>query len=187
MFAPERCSITRWRSGCFVGVGNPLVAGAALRAEDHMFGLCLVNDWSARDMQSWEYQPLGPFLAKNFATTVSPWVVTLEALEPFRMPAGARPEGDPGPLPYLADEVNRARGGVDMTVEVLLSQRRRCGRAAFAPEAPEPRRLADHVLDLRSDAHASHRAGAAPLRPGDLFASGTVSGPERSREGVSWS
>ena len=108
--------------GCFVGVGNPIGQPVPLsRAEDHMFGLCLVNDWSARDMQSWEYQPLGPFLAKNFATSVSPWVVTLEALEPFRVPAIARPEGDPAPLPYLTDEGNRARGGVDMTVEVYLA------------------------------------------------------------------
>ncbi len=88
--------------GCFVGPGNQLGTPVPIeRAENHLFGLCLVNDWSARDIQTWEYQPLGPFLAKNFATSVSPWVVTLEALEPYRVPAFQRPAGDPSPLRYL--------------------------------------------------------------------------------------
>src|SRR4029079_10982918 len=105
------------------------------RAEEHMFGLCLVNDWSARDIQTWEYQPLGPFLAKNFATSVSPWVVTLDALEPFRAPAYQRPPDDPRPLPYLAGRDDEARGGFDLTLEWWL--RTRAMRAAGA----EPVRL----------------------------------------------
>ena len=102
VFAPSRSLDYEMEVGCFVGTGNALGAPIPLeQAESHLFGLCLVNDWSARDIQSWEYQPLGPFLGKNFATTISPWVVTFEALEPFRVPASARPEGDPLPLPYL--------------------------------------------------------------------------------------
>ena len=98
--------------GCFVAAANPLGEPVPIdRAEEHLFGICLVNDWSARDIQTWEYQPLGPFLAKNFATTVSPWVVTLEALEPFRVPAFQRPAGDPAPLPYLQSARNAAAVG----------------------------------------------------------------------------
>src|SRR5579883_2554206 len=100
--------------GCFVGRGNELGQPIAIdQAEDHLFGLCLVNDWSARDLQAWEYQPLGPFLAKSFATTLSPWVVTLEALAPYRLP-WSRPAEDPQPLPYLDCEPLRAGGAVDM-------------------------------------------------------------------------
>jgi fumarylacetoacetase len=99
------------------------VLGASIpisEAEDHIFGLCLVNDWSARDIQAWEYQPLGPFLAKNFATTISPFVVTMEALAPFRTQAFDRPEGDPAPLDYLADEQNQKFGGIDINLEVYI-------------------------------------------------------------------
>src|SRR5258706_9961243 len=107
--------------GCFIGPGNQLGRPIPIaQARDHIFGLCLVNDWSARDIQKWEYQPLGPFLAKNFATTISPYVVTLEALAPFRCPAYRRPEGDPRPLPYLFDETDQSQGGFDITLEAYL-------------------------------------------------------------------
>ena len=103
-------------------------------AEQHLFGVCLLNDWSARDIQAWEYQPLGPFLAKSFATTISPWVVTMDALEPFRVPAFARPDGDPAPLPYLASDGVRTSGGFDihLTVELSSAEMRDAGHAPVA-------------------------------------------------------
>jgi fumarylacetoacetase len=107
--------------GAFVGPGNSLGDPIPIaRSRAHIFGLCLVNDWSARDIQKWEYQPLGPFLAKNFATTVSPWVVTMEALEPFRVPAATRADGDPAPLPYLFHDEDRERGNFAITIETYL-------------------------------------------------------------------
>src|SRR5215207_10812161 len=121
-FGPSRSLDYEMELGLFVAVGNVLGEPVPIgRAEDRIFGFCLVNDWSARDIQAWEYQPLGPFLAKNFATTISPWVVTLEALEPFRAPAPARPAGDPAPLPYLDSRRNTEAGAIAVTVEVYLS------------------------------------------------------------------
>src|SRR5258705_14482 len=106
--------------GFFAGAGNALGEPIGIgEAEQHLFGVCLLNDWSARDVQSWEYQPLGPFLSKNFATTVSPWIVTIEALAPFRAPF-VRPAGDPQPLPYLDSPANREHGALDITLEVWL-------------------------------------------------------------------
>ena len=114
--------------GFFVGNGNGLGQTVPIEnAEEHIFGLCLVNDWSARDIQAWEYQPLGPFLAKNFATTISPFVVTMEALAPFRTAAFARPEGDPAPLDYLASDENEQRGGFDINLEVYISLAKNAG------------------------------------------------------------
>src|SRR5205085_10479678 len=108
--------------GIFIGTGNALGSPVPIiDADRHIFGCCLLNDWSARDIQSWEYQPLGPFLAKSFATTISPWIVTLDALEPFRAPAYVRPEGDPPPLPYLLWDADQRRGGLDITVEVYVA------------------------------------------------------------------
>ena len=115
-FGPSRLLDYELEVGFFVSTGNE--QGAAIpiaEAENHIFGLCVVNDWSARDLQKWEYQPLGPFLAKSFSTTISPWIVTLEALAPFRAPAFERPSGDPQPLPYLDDPANRAVGGPVLT------------------------------------------------------------------------
>ncbi len=118
--------------GCYIGtpseLGEPVPVG---NASEHIFGFCLLNDWSARDVQAWEYQPLGPFLGKNFATTVSPWVVTAEALAPYRTHAYTRPQGDPAPLPYLADADDQAHGGLDITLEVYLATEamRRVGTA----------------------------------------------------------
>ncbi len=118
-----------------MSAGNELGARIPIaNAEGHIFGICLVNDWSARDVQAWEYQPLGPFLAKSFATSLSPWVVTIEALAPFRVPVFARPAGDPAPLPYLFDSADQQYGGLNLSLEVsLLSARMR--EAGLAPTA----------------------------------------------------
>ncbi len=151
------------------------------RAEDHIFGLCLVNDWSARDIQRWEYQPLGPFLGKSFATTLSPWVVTLEALAPFRVPRAARAPGDPEPLPYLEDPADRSRGGVDITVEVLL-QSRQMRDALTAPMVVSRGRARDLYWTL-AQMLAHHASNGCNLRTGDLVATGTLSGPEPENRG----
>ncbi|MEO6055570.1 MAG: fumarylacetoacetase [Gemmatimonadales bacterium] len=168
--------------GCIVGTGNALGSPVPIAdAESRLFGLCLVNDWSARDVQSWEYQPLGPFLGKSFATTVAPWVVTLEALEPFRAPAAPRPEGDPAPLAYLTSPANDARGGVDVTVEVHLAS------ARMRAEGVAPMRLSRaRAADLYwtpGQMLAHHTSNGCNLRTGDLFASGTVSGPAKDARG----
>ena len=166
-----------------MGGGNALGEPVPIdRAEDHIFGCCLVNDWSARDIQAWEYQPLGPFLAKNFATTVSPWVVTLEALAPFRVPAFARPAGDPAPLPYLDSPRNaEARGGSTVTVEVYLPS------ARMRERRMEPVRLSrGSAADLYwtpAQMLAHHTSNGCNLRPGDLLASGTISGPTKESRG----
>jgi fumarylacetoacetase len=168
--------------GCFVGPGNRLGETVPLsRAEDHLFGLCLVNDWSARDIQTWEYQPLGPFLAKSFATSVSPWVVTLEALQPFRAPAFHRPPGDPAPLPYLASDANLSGGGIDVVVDVAISSVR-MREAGMEPVRLSRSRLADLYWTL-GQMLTHHTSNGCNLRPGDLFASGTISGPTRESRG----
>ena len=168
--------------GLLVGRGNEL--GRPVRIDDaeaHIFGVCLVNDWSARDLQAWEAQPLGPFLAKSFATSVSPWVVTLEALAPFRCPAFARSDGDPRPLPHLCSEPNEAAGGLDVTVEVLLrSEEMRRQRLA-------PVRLSQgsfrEMYWTMAQLLAHQTSNGCNLRPGDLLASGTVSGPDEGNRG----
>jgi fumarylacetoacetase len=168
--------------GCFVGPGNQLGTAVPIaRAEEHLFGLCLVNDWSARDIQAWEYQPLGPFLAKSFATTISPWIVTFEALEPFRVPALARPEGDPAPLPYLSFGRDRDRGGVDLTVEVYLASGQMRERG-LPPVRLSRGRFADLYWTV-AQMFTHHTSNGCNMRPGDLFASGTVSGPTQGARG----
>jgi fumarylacetoacetase len=167
--------------GIFVGPGNSLGEPIPIEAADwHLFGLSLVNDWSARDIQQWEYQPLGPFLSKSFATSVSPWVVTREALAPFRSPA-RRSEDDPEPLPYLDHPDNRSRGGFDLVLEAWLETNTmrqrgvrpvRLSRALFASIYWTPAQLIAH-----------HASNGCPLRPGDLLASGTVSGPTSDSRG----
>ncbi len=151
------------------------------QAEDQLFGLCLVNDWSARDIQTWEYQPLGPFLAKNFATTISPWVVSFEALAPYRVPAFERPSGDPAPLPYLDSPANRQRGGVDVTVEVLL-RTSRMRDAGLSPHRLSHGTMADLYWTM-AQMLTHHTSSGCNLRPGDLFASGTISGPTSDSRG----
>jgi fumarylacetoacetase len=140
-----------------------------------------VNDWSARDIQSWEYQPLGPFLSKNFATSVSPWVVTLDALEPFRVPLAPRPAGDPQPLAYLSDATDRERGGIDLTLEVLL-------RSATMREKRMPARLVSRgsfrdMYWTLGQFVAHHTSNGCNLQPGDLLASGTISGAAKESRG----
>ncbi|MEM8678978.1 MAG: fumarylacetoacetase [Planctomycetota bacterium] len=150
-------------------------------AEQRLFGLSLLNDWSARDLQKWEYQPLGPFLAKSFATTVAPWIVTAEALEPFRAPAFERPTEDPQPLPHLDTPHNRERGGVDLTLEVYLAsaEMRAQGLAAMRLSQGSFRDL--YWTPAQMITH--HASNGCPLRPGDLLGSGTVSGRARDSRG----
>jgi fumarylacetoacetase len=168
--------------GCFVGPGNLLGHPVPLaEAATRIFGFCLLNDWSARDVQAWEYQPLGPFLSKNFATTISPWVVTAEALAPFRGPLAARPPGDPAPLPYLSDPEDAARGGVGMTIEVLIETA--AMRAAGQPPHPLSRSDLRDLYWTPGQMLAHHTVGGCNLRPGDLLGSGTVSGPDHSSRG----
>ena len=168
--------------GVLIGAGNTLGTPIPLNeAEQHMFGLCLVNDWSARDVQSWEYQPLGPFLAKNFATSISPWVVTMDALAPFRAPAFARPAGDPDPLPYLSTPENDSGGGVAITLEVRLQSASMRARGD-APSAVS-RTSFTHMYWTLAQLVTHHTMGGCNLRPGDLLASGTVSGPTKAERG----
>jgi fumarylacetoacetase len=167
--------------GIFVGAGNPRGTPIPMAdAEDHIFGLCLLNDWSARDIQAWEYQPLGPFLGKNFATTISPWVVTLEALAPFRV-APARPDGDPEPLPYLNSPWNRDAGGIDIRLEAWIQSEAMRGRNE------PPHRLSStsfkHSYWTLAQLVAHHTINGCDLRAGDLLGTGTQSGPTPAEAG----
>jgi fumarylacetoacetase len=181
-FGPSRSLDYECEVGFFVGAGNALGETIPIeRAEDHVWGLCLVNDWSARDVQSWEYQPLGPFLAKNFGTTVAPWVVTLDALEPFRAPRYERAEGDPQPLPHLDCAADRERGVFAVTVEVWLrtARMRQAGEDATRVSRGS---LAD-MYWTPAQMLAHHASNGCNLRPGDLLASGTISGPTEESRG----
>ncbi len=161
--------------GVFVGRGNEIGRSVPLRdAEAHLFGLCLLNDWSARDIQAWEYQPLGPFLAKNFATTVSPWVVTLEALAPFRV-AWIRPPGEPPPLQYLDDGAQREAGAIDIQLEAWL-QTSHMRAAGLAPQRLSLASSRDSWWTI-AQMLAHHTVNGCNLNPGDLLGSGTQSGP----------
>jgi fumarylacetoacetase len=167
--------------GIFIGAGNPLGTPIPLAdAENHIFGLCLLNDWSARDLQGWEYQPLGPFLAKNFATTISPWVVTLQALAPFRVPFN-RPASDPQPLPYLESARNREAGAIDIRLEALIQTEK------MQRQRQPPQRLSEtsfrHAYWTISQLVAHHTVNGCNLRAGDLFGSGTQSGPTAAEAG----
>lgn len=156
--------------------GEPIPVG---KAREHIFGLGLVNDWSARDIQFWEMPPLGPFLGKNFASTVSPWIVTAEALEPFRVAQPERPAGDPRPLPYLWDESDQRSGAYDIELEALFLT------PQMREKGLEPHRMSrSNTLDLYwtvAQLVAHHTCGGCNLLPGDLFGSGTISG--ESEEG----
>ena len=171
MFGPSKRLDYEAELGFVVGPGNalgkPIAVGKAL---DHVFGVVLVNDWSARDVQAWEYQPLGPFLAKSFATTLSPWIVTREALEPYRCPAFPRADGDPKPLPYLWDDADQREGGFAIEVEMHLRTESmkapvRLSRASFRDSYWTAAQLVAH-----------HTSNGCNLRPGDLLGSGTISG-----------
>ncbi|MBE7939896.1 MULTISPECIES: fumarylacetoacetase [Ramlibacter] len=161
--------------GVFVGGGNARGEPIPVElAEQHVFGLCLLNDWSARDIQDWEYQPLGPFLSKNFATTLSPWVVTLEALAPYRAPL-QRDAGEPGPLPYLDAPAVRSEGALDIQLEVLLQTPHM--RAAGEGGARISRTSYRHAYWTVAQMVAHHTVNGCNLRPGDLLGTGTLSGP----------
>jgi fumarylacetoacetase len=177
VFQPSRALDFELEVGLFIGAGNELGAPVPIdNADDHIFGLCLLNDWSARDMQAWEYQPLGPFLSKSFATTVSPWVVTLEALAPFRCRPFARAADDPKPLPYLASELDETRGGVDLHVEAHV-QSARMRDAGIEPMRLSRSGFCDMYWSM-AQMVAHHTSNGCNLRPGDLLGSGTSSGPD---------
>jgi fumarylacetoacetase len=181
-FAPSQKLDYELEVGFFVGPGNSLGDAIAIdRAAAHIFGLCLVNDWSARDIQAWEYQPLGPFLAKSFATTISPWIVTMEALEPFRLPAFARPPQDPPPLSYLDSERERQAGGIDLTLEVYLRSARM--REARSKAVRLSRGNLRHLYWTVAQLLTHHASNGCNLQPGDLLASGTASGPRDESRG----
>ncbi|MBK9234672.1 MAG: fumarylacetoacetase [Rhodoferax sp.] len=167
--------------GVYLGRGNALGEPIALdQAEQHVFGLCLFNDWSARDVQGWEYQPLGPFLSKNFASTVSPWVITLEALAPYRQ-AWTRAEGDPQPLPYLDSTALRCQGAINIALEVYLQS------AAMRDQGLPPHRVShSNFRDAYwtvSQMVAHHTVGGCNLQSGDLLGSGTQSGAAADEAG----
>lgn len=174
-FGPSRRLDYELEVGAFIARGNDLGDSIPIDvAEERVFGLCLVNDWSARDIQTWEYQPLGPFLAKNFATTISPWIVTLDALEPFRVPPFTRAEGDPAPLPHLQFAGDR---GFDITLEVSIQTAKmrepvRISRGSFRDMYWTVAQLVAH-----------HTSNGCNLRAGDLIASGTVSGTAKGSRG----
>lgn len=181
-FGPAKMLDYESELGFFVGRGNSLGEGISIDdAEDHIFGFCLVNDWSARDIQSWEYQPLGPFLAKNFATTISPWVMTSEAVEPYRVPAFKRAAGDPDPLPYLSSERDREKGGINAVLDVFLASEK------MRDEEIAPMRLSSASFGSMywtvAQMLAHHAGNGCNLRSGDLMASGTVSGETEDSRG----
>jgi fumarylacetoacetase len=164
--------------GVWIGPGNDLGTPIPIgEAQDHVAGYCLLNDWSARDIQAWEYQPLGPFLSKNFASTISPWIVTPEALSPFRIAQSPRSEGDPQPLSYLLDEADQSGGAFDLRLDVLLSTPglREAGLLPHRISASNAR----HMYWTVAQMVAHHTSGGCNLQPGDLFGTGTISGPDR--------
>jgi len=181
-FGPSKRLDYELEVGVFIGGGNELGHPIPIAAaEEHAFGLCLLNDWSARDVQAWEYQPLGPFLAKNFATTISPWIVSIEALEPFRVPAFERPEGDPKPLPYLFSAADQQRGGIDLTLEVFLATHK-MREQNLAPHRLSRGNFRDMYWTL-AQLITHHASNGCNLQPGDLLGSGTVSGPTKESRG----
>jgi fumarylacetoacetase len=175
-FGPTRSLDYEAELGLYVARGNSLAQPVPIdEAESHLFGVCLLNDWSARDVQSWEYQPLGPFLSKDFATTISPWVVTMEALEPFRAPPFQRPSGDPSPLPYLTQKRDIDRVGLDITLEVWVSSREM--REKKLPAVRLSQSSTRELYWTPGQLLAHHTCNGCNLQPGDLLATGTVSGP----------
>ena len=178
-FGPCRRLDYELELGVWIGPGNePGRPIPIAKADEHIAGFCLLNDWSARDLQAWEYQPLGPFLAKNFHTTISPWVVTPEALAPFRTRQPARPEGDPEPLPYLWNERDQVSGGLGVTLEAHLTTK--AMRAAGAPPHPLSKGNTFHMYWTVAQMVTHHTSGGCDLRPGDLLGTGTISAPDRS-------
>jgi fumarylacetoacetase len=182
VFGPSRRLDIELELGVWIGQGNALGEPIAIDdAGDHISGLCLLNDWSARDLQAWEYQPLGPFLAKNFMTTVSPWIVTTEALAPFRIAQPPRPQDDPAPLPYLLGAADQAHGAYAIALEVLIQT------PAMRQAGLEPHRLghgpASNLYWTLAQLVTHHASGGCNLNPGDLLGTGTISTPDDSGMG----
>lgn len=181
-FGPSRRLDYELELGIWVGPGNdlghPIPIGAAAA---HVAGFCLLNDWSARDVQGWEYQPLGPFLAKNFQSTISPWVVTAEAMAPFRVAQPARPEGDPRPLPYLWDDADQKGGAlaVDLEVHIVTAKMRDAGMAAHRLSHGPAVNMYWTVAQIV----AHHASNGCNLNPGDLIGTGTLSAPSEDGYG----
>ena len=175
-FGPARHLDFELELGIWIGPGNPLGKPIPIQQADaHIAGYCLLNDWSARDLQSWEYQPLGPFLAKNFHTTISGWIITPEALAPFRQPQAPRPERDPQPLPYLFSQPDQEHGALDINLEVSLTS------AAMRTSGLAPHRLtrsyAKHLFWTPAQLVTHHASNGCNLEPGDLLGTGTISAP----------
>lgn len=167
--------------GIVIGPGNELGESVSIeQADEHVFGMCLLNDWSARDVQGWEYQPLGPFAGKNFATTLSPWLVSLEALLPFRT-AFERDAGEPEPLPHLSSARDRSHGALDIVIETRIQT------ARMRAEAVPPERLARssfrHAYWTLAQMVTHHTLNGCALRPGDVLGTGTLSGPKLEEAG----
>lgn len=182
VLAPSKRMDIELELGVFIGTGNALGDPVSItEAESHVFGICLLNDWSARDIQGWEYQPLGPFLSKNFASTISPWVVTLEALAPYRVPF-TRPEGDPQPLPYLDSPANRSGGAFDIQLQVGLQTGRM--REAGQGDVQISRTSYRHAYWTVAQMVTHHTINGCNLQPGDLLGTGTLSGPTLDQAGA---
>jgi fumarylacetoacetase len=176
-FGPSRRLDYELELGVWIAGENALGTSVPIsQAAERIAGFCLLNDWSARDLQAWEYQPLGPFLAKNFLTTVSPWVVTAQAMAPFRLPQLPRPDGDPAPLPYLWDAQDQANGALAIQLEAFLLTTR------MRSEGITPHRIscgpASNMYWTVAQMIAHHASGGCNLMPGDLLGTGTISGPE---------
>ncbi|WP_395319072.1 fumarylacetoacetase [Variovorax sp. UC74_104] len=181
-FGPSKRLDYELELGFFIGRGNAQGEPIAIAdAEEHLFGVTLLNDWSARDLQAWEYQPLGPFLSKNFASTLSPWLVTMEALAPFRSKF-ERPAGDPQPLPYLDAASNRESGALDITVEVLL-QTAKMRAEGVAPVRLTRGNVAEAAYWTAAQLVAHHTVNGCNLQSGDMLGSGTLSGPKPDEAG----
>ena len=174
-YGPSRRLDYELELGIFIGRGNELGEPVPIGdAGEHIAGYCLLNDWSARDLQAWEYQPLGPFLAKNFLTSISPWVVTPEALAPFRRPMPPRPAGDPDPLPYLSNDGDKAGGGlgIELEVTILTARMREAGDGPFVLSRGE---AAAAMYWSAAQIVTHHASNGCNLQPGDLIGTGTLS------------
>lgn len=188
-FGPSKLLDYEMEMGAIIGKGNELGEPIDIKdAEDHLLGLCILNDWSARDLQKWEYVPLGPFLAKNFASTISPYIVTMEALAPYRCGAMERDANDPQPLAYMDSDENRAGGGFDIKVEVHIAS------AKMREQGMDPVHLSTgNMKDMYwtiAQMVTHHTVNGCNMNPGDLLGSGTISGPTRDSRGsmleMSW-
>src|SRR6202030_1797297 len=181
-YGPSRNLDFELELGAFIGIGTELGTMVPVgHAADHVFGYCLLNDWSARDVQAWESQPLGPFLGKNFGTTVSPWVVTAEAMAPYRTRASVRPQGDPEPLPHLAAVGDQESGGLDITLEAYFSTEAMRKNGAAPARITQTSFASMYWTIAQMVAHQT--SNGCNLEIGDLIGSGTVSGPEKSSWG----